>query len=535
MEHNRPLHLWLLSSISAILLSLPYLVPHTGLLMLIAFIPLLQLEKIIADLNIKNGWRYYYSSFLLWNILTTFWIYNATLAGAIAACILNALQMAVIFAIFRWFKRKTTPSLGYIFLILAWLAWEHFYFNAEISWPWLVLGNGFATTIKNIQWYEFTGTLGGSLWILLANIVIFDLLNDKNRRCKSFYIKLSLLFILIVLPLCISRIIFNSYKEKQNPREFVILQPNIDPYNEKFGALSQMQQNEILMNIANKAVTENTDFVIAPETFTSGVVENNLGDNRTFIMFKEMLGEKGAGNAIFGATTFYIYPGGPDRFPPTYTARRSERGWYDSFNSAIYLDTLGRTMIYHKSKLVVLVEYFPYPQYLKFLGSFAIDLGGTAGGFGTQKEREVFTTLDDSIKIGTAICYESIYGDFYREYIINGANVMSIITNDGWWGNTPGYKQHLRYSSLRAIETRRSIARCANTGISAFIDQRGIVTDSLGWWQRGYLKGNLNLNDRITVFVKYGDYIGRGAYASMLLFVGLFILIVLKIYGKERG
>ena len=109
------------------------------------------------------------------------------------------------------------------------------------------------------------------------------------------------------------------------------------------------------------------------------------------------------------------------------------------------------------------------------------------------------------------------------------------VTNDGWWGDTPGYNQHLRYASLRAIETRRSIARSANTGISALIDQRGVIKESLGWWQRGYVKGELNLNSKITTFVKYGDYIGRVAYASMLLFVGLFLLIVLKIYGKERG
>ncbi len=101
---------------------------------------------------------------------------------------------------------------------------------------------------------------------------------------------------------------------------------------------------------------------------------------------------------------------------------------------------------------------------------------------------------------------------------------MSIITNDGWWGDTPGYSQHLRYASLRAIETRRSIARSANTGISALIDQRGVIQDSLGWWQRGYVKGNLNLNSKITTFVRYGDYIGRAAYASMLLFIGLFCL-----------
>jgi len=502
--------------------------------MLVAFVPLLQLEKILTEWKIKKGWIYYYSAFLLWNIFTTFWVYNATLPGAIAACTLNALQMALIFGMFRWFKKKTKPSLAYLFLVLGWLAWEHFYFDAEISWPWLVLGNAFATSIKSVQWYEYTGTLGGSLWILLVNLIIFNLINTKVWRGKPLYIKMALAFLLIFVPIFVSRQIFNNYKEVVNPREFMVIQPNIDPYNDKFGGLSQIEQDDIMLSIVNEGATDSTDFVIAPETFTAGVVENYINENSTFSRLNEMIKLKHVPNAILGSTSVFIYPGGPDIKAPTYTARKSERGWFDAFNSAIFMDSTGRSMIYHKSKLVVLVEYFPYPQYFKFLGKLAIDLGGTSGGFGTQDERSVYQSVGDSIKIGTAICYESIYGDFYRDYVLNGANVMSIITNDGWWGNTPGYHQHLRYASLRAIETRRSIARSANTGISALIDQRGVVIDSLGWWKRGYLKGHLNLNSKITTFVKYGDYIGRAAYASMLLFIGLFILISLKIYGKER-
>jgi len=534
MRNNRSLSLWLLVLISSVLLTLPYVIPHSGLLMLVALVPILQLERWISDWKVKRGWIYYYSAFLLWNIFTTYWIYNATLAGAIAACTLNALQMALVFGAFRWFKKKTKPSLAYLFLILGWLAWEHFYFDAEISWPWLVLGNGFATTIKNIQWYEYTGTLGGSLWILLTNVLIFNLVNAHKYKGKPFYIKAALTLILILTPITVSRIIFSNYKEASNPREFVLIQPNIDPYNDKFGNLSQIEQDNILYNLTSEAVTKNTDFVIAPETFTAGLLENSISDNRTFRMVGDLIKEKGVPNALFGATSIYIYPVGQDKSAPTYTARKSERGWFDNFNSAIFLDTTGKSMVYHKSRLVVLVEYFPYPQYLKFLGSLAIDLGGTSGGYGTQKERSIYTSADDSIRIGAAICYESIYGDYYRDYILNGANVMSVITNDGWWGNTPGYHQHLRYSSLRAIETRRSIARSANTGISALIDQRGVVVGSLGWWKRGFVKGDLNLNSEITTFVKYGDYIGRVSYASMLLFIGLFLLIVLKIYGKER-
>ena len=100
---------------------------------------------------------------------------------------------------------------------------------------------------------------------------------------------------------------------------------------------------------------------------------------------------------------------------------------------------------------------------------------------------------------------------------------MFVITNDGWWGDTPGYRQHFSYSRLRAIETRRSIARSANTGISALITPRGDVVDQLGWDIRGTVTGSLPLNSRLTVYTLAGDYIARlswfVAVLSLLYFV----------------
>ena len=107
---------------------------------------------------------------------------------------------------------------------------------------------------------------------------------------------------------------------------------------------------------------------------------------------------------------------------------------------------------------------------------------------------------------------------------------MSVITNDGWWGNTPGYRQHLSYSSLRAIETRRAIARSANTGISAFIDERGEIISSTGWWQQEKLLARLPLNDRQTVFVTYGDITGRVSVFLFYLFTVM--AVVRRLSGK---
>lgn len=519
----------------AILISVPFLVPHTAPLALIAFIPLLLAESFFKG---KMAWINFYLPFLIWNLATTYWIYNATVAGAAAAVIANALQMSLIFMLFRWFKKRTNEKLGYMFLIIAWLAWEHFYFDAEISWPWLTLGNTLATSHYLAQWYEYTGTLGGSLWILLVNVVLFRIMRDRNMFAKfgvmpqsvsltgkSIKIRTALAALLIVVPIIISLSKYYTYKEVGEKKQVVVLQPNIDPYNDKFAGMSQAQQDEILLTLAKNSSELSTDLIVAPETFTSGVSENAPMSHETSVKLVDFLKSRPNTDLLFGATTYLVY-GLKDK--PTYTARQSDYGWYDVFNTAIYTDSSANFKFYHKSRLVVLVEYLPYPQFLDFINSFAIDLGGATGSYGTQKERDVFKSSNSNIVVGAAICYESIYGDYYREYVQKGANLMTIITNDGWWGNTPGYNQHLRYASLRAIETRRDIARSANTGISAFINQKGDIVSQTKWWQPAYLKGEVTLNEKITVFVKYGDYIGRIATFALILFIGLIILVIIR-------
>ncbi len=547
--------------LGGIILSLPYLVQHTGLLMLMALVPLFQLTSIIEKRGIKRGWLLYYSMFFLWNLLSTYWIYKATFAGAVAAILLNSMQMTIVYSASLWFRKRAGKALGYSFLIVAWLAWEHFYYNAEISWPWLTLGNGLATTHKNIQWYEYTGVLGGSLWILVTNIMIFEFTGIVSRverwvsaagksiskperapvkrgKTKRELILFILTLIVIHTPFVYSQIMYDRYKERKNGVEVVVLQPNIDPYADKFGGMSQYEQDIKLLEIASRGVTKNTKLIVAPETFTSYVVENMPEKNSTVLIFQDFLRSYPNSSMLFGATTynFYTENGSSLEQRPNYTARKSGDGtWYDAFNSAIYMDSTGVVDIYHKSKLVVMVEMLPYPKYLPFLSSLSVNLGGISGSLAKQKEREVFESpLNRGLITGAAICYESVFGDFYRDYVLKGANMMSIITNDGWWGDTPGYRQHLRYAQLRAIETRRSIARSANTGISAIIDQRGDIVQQSSWWSEAYLRGELNLNDKITIFVKYGDYIGRVAQFAIFLFLGLALLLVMRIYGRVR-
>jgi apolipoprotein N-acyltransferase len=137
-----------------------------------------------------------------------------------------------------------------------------------------------------------------------------------------------------------------------------------------------------------------------------------------------------------------------------------------------------------------------------------IDLGGTVMSRATQPER-VAMKLDSGVKVGPVICYESVYGAFVTEYVREGAQFLAVMTNDAWWGNTPGHKQLLSYTRLRAIETRRPIARSANTGISAFINPFGEIEQTLDYEIQGSLEAEVKPQNKLTYYVRSGDFIAR--------------------------
>ena len=171
-----------------------------------------------------------------------------------------------------------------------------------------------------------------------------------------------------------------------------------------------------------------------------------------------------------------------------------------------------------KSKLVPGVERLPYPQYFGLLQNLSIDLGGTTGSLGTQETPTVFSTTSN--QIAPVICYESIFGEYLSKYIGQGADIIFIITNDGWWKGTPGYKHHFNFSPVRAIENRRDFVRVANTGISALISARGTIMAATPWWEKATLKGKVHLYGGQTLFARHGDYLGR----ISLIVTGLLIL-----------
>ena len=144
-----------------------------------------------------------------------------------------------------------------------------------------------------------------------------------------------------------------------------------------------------------------------------------------------------------------------------------------------------------------------------------VDLGGVVGQIGKGTHGSAFE--HDGVRVGPAICYEGLYGDFYGDFVRRGAQFMAIVSNDGWWGDTPGYRQLFSISRLRAIEHRRAIARSANTGESGFISPTGKVGQTLGWEERGILSAEVTLNSQMTFYTRFGDFVARISEYVLLL------------------
>lgn len=524
--------LWIFVLLFAVLMSIPWLVPRMGVLALVGFLPLLLADDIATQLKIKHFWVYSYVAFVLWNAFTTFWVCNATVGGGIFAVLANALQMCLIWGVFRLSKKRLGGVLPYLFLAAMWIAWERFYFSADISWPWLVLGNAFARSTRLVQWYSVTGTLGGSLWIWAANLGIYGILvalSDGHAFRWNFFARITAGLALILVffgPIVASRMMYNRYSPvSEGTVDVVIGQPNFDPYH-KFESMSQAEQDSVLICLYDSALENRHDgsvLLLAPETFTSSIFLDRIPENVTMKDFQALLQKNRNAEILFGASTYEYHD---TRSAPLLSYPYGD-GWLRSYNSAVLADADGNTQVYHKSRLVVGTEKTPYPKLFVPLDNWLCKVFKMRGPLIARcvgQDAPSVLRLKDSTALGCAVCYESVYPEFCTGYVKAGARAMTVITNDAWWGNTPGYRQHLSYSRLRAIELRRDIARCGNTGISCFIDQRGDIVQQGPWWEECTLQGKVNLNSAQTPFVRYGDIVGRVCTLAFLLLLALLIV-----------
>lgn len=536
----------LLALISGVLLAISWPTYGIPFFIFFAFVPLLMMEHNIAkfsDIKRKSLaiFGLSYLTFVIWNAVTTGWLYNSklpdgsnSLLAVLFPVLTNAFFMSIIFHFYRLYKRSQGTYFGLVFFVVIWMAFEKLHLVWEFTWPWLNLGNVFADYHQFIQWYDTLGATGGSFWILICNVLAFYTFRiwEAGRKRKPLIKNVSMLAGFIILPMLISLVKYYNYAPKTvGTLNVTMLQPALDPYNEKYQKDSLTIQSDLLKLasensvLKSREVNQNIDLYLAPETSLPGpgsISERGFNNSLLINNIKAFLTQHSKSVFAGGISSYYVYKDDEEK-PVTASYLERQGIWVDEYNSAIQIIPNQQPEVYHKAMLVPGVEIFPYINFFKpILGDVMLDLGGTTRSLGISKERKVFTNPYNKSVIAPIICYESVYGEYVTDYVKKGANLLTIVTNDSWWGYSQGHKQLLDYAKLRAIETRREIARAANSGTSAHINSRGDIVDDLPYGAKGALMAKVSLIDHETFYTKSGDFLSRLSMfviGALLLFI----------------
>jgi len=514
------------ATLSGILLGLGFPPSPVTFLVFVAWVPLLAIENSIylheERVQPRRIFLLSFHAFALWNIIATFWVLNTSLAAGLVANFLNAALMAGAFTLYHLVRRRIAARWAALAFIGTWISFEFLHHHWELSWPWLTMGNALAEYPWAVQWYEWTGVFGGSWWILGMNFLGCELILRWMRARPVAWYWLPVLF---WVPVAVSLVLWFTVREGDaDPVEITVVQPNYEPHYEKF-EVPQQDQLARFLDLTINHIDAKTDYVVFPETSFDYVRLNDIRDNVAVRMFSRLIDSLPGTHLVTGISSYRLLdkhgelPKGSTR---THVDARGDTVLWDAQNAAIQLSPGEEDIpVYFKSRLVPGPEMYPFRNVLFFLGPIVDKLGGTIEGNTKQRERAVFR--GGPLNVAPVICYESIYGAYCGGYVRKGATAFFIVTNDGWWDNTPGHTQHLLLGALRAIEHRRPIARSANSGTSCFIDLRGRIRQATPYGEALAIQGEVVPETRITLYTRMGDVAAWLAVALLVICAGLAI------------
>jgi len=424
---------------------------------------------------------------LSFNFFSIWWIGKYSISGMLYTVLYGSFVQFLPFWLFIIFRKRKTYLKFAVFVATS-LSAEYYLIHSPLPWPWLLLGNAFGDDVAFVQWYEFTGVLGGSLLLFMLSCFI--------AVCTvRYYTKLLLVLSVFALSFVLSKFCTVESNADRNV-SVAIVQPNISPYSEKF-TLGVKEQLKKLLHMS--LPFNSTDYIFWPETALHGKLdEDSLVGG---LLFPEIFADLIPARVISGAETY------------------SELG---HFNSAVLFDKK-QIAVYHKNILVPVSENFPMSKQFESFYEIFFDVDGFYDTL--QSEKYNWAKSEDFFQ--PIICFESAFGEYVAQ-CSKEKYAIAVLTNDGWWDGTIGNYQHLRLSRLRAVESRKSVVRCANTGYSAIIDANGEVFAKSESGVDAVLSGDVSLACRSSYYSKYGDYIG--AYSC---FVSILLILLLSLFSKS--
>ncbi len=529
----------LFSLVSGLLFAFSWYPHGLPFLIFFAFIPMFMMSDELLRKGSKvafwKGLSFSYPGFLLWNAVTTYWICYTTVPGGIAASVLNALLMAMVFGLWHACRKHIKQSWVHPILLMAfWIAFEKLHLTWDLTWPWLNLGNVFAVCPHWVQWYSVTGALGGTLWVLLINYILYWIIVRERTTHKRAGWTYALFLACIGIPAIISTAMYHYHvksMDKSTPIEAVVVQPNTEVWEEEY-QLTNTEEAQRILDVAAPYLNEKTNLVVCPESSIAHSIlltalqnkryDETSSDYGCFPLLDTTIAKYPKLNFILGLSTYEFFD-----HKATPTAKQVDAVHYvDFYNTSVFYNKDQYDGHYHKSRLVPGVEALPFPKVFGFLSDLLINLGGVNSSLGkdTCQRTFRFDAQGKQVKTCAAICYESIYGDVVRRFVRNGAGVLTVITNDSWWKDSPGHKQHFEMARLRAVETHRYVLRAANGGFSGVISPAGDVVQKTRYGERTAIPATVYAQGDMTFYAKHGDFLA--VIAAVIAMAGLLHAIV---------
>jgi len=453
--------------------------------------------------------------FYLWGY---YWVLQTANLSFILGLIIVLIPFLLLVPFYILFKKQNS-KFSSLYFIAAWLTAEFIQANFQLGSPFYNLGNNLGANSKLIQWYEYTGASGGTLWILIVNVLLYTLLKVLKTNRKRSVLKIAGLFAVISIPIIISNLIYTKYKEKGYSKEVLIIHPSIENAGDVKFRVNIYELMDTYLDIMLPEITEKTEYVILPETaITNAGWVKDFNRNLVFNRFYEITDSFPDLKLITGAvayeeiqdvekiTSYKKIPG--IRYSEKY------KTWYYTYNAALQLEKKQTPQLRVKEGLVAYQEYAPYPRFLPRLTPVGIDFQ-----FSKRNESSSIFRAGYNLKTAAFVCYEVVYNKLFSNAALKGAQAFFVILNEGWYKNNKVPRQFLQHSIIRAIENRRSIAHSSNSGISAFINQRGDVIRKTESKEAKVLRNEIQMNQKITLAARLGNYIEIIALLTMVCFM----------------
>jgi len=489
----------LFTLISAILFSLSFPPFPTG------FLAYFALVFLFFALENKGGWESFKLGYiwgLVTNVLLLYWITWATLPGVLGAILILSLYTAFLFLSYSWVQ-KAFKEKAVFFMPFLWVLMDYGRSLFEIGFPWLNLSYTQTYYLSLIQYASLVGNYGVSFWIVWVNVLVY--LGVKNfASSRKVLTYAALILLLFLAPFVYGNKVLNQ-KTDARQVDIALVQGNI-PQDVKWDYKLLDYNFQVFTDLTRK-IPEKVDLILWPETAAPCYLR---AEPKYFSLIKS-LSDSLQTPLVLGTNDYSVLG----------------QGNYLYYNSAFYFDPYQNNFAaYNKIHLVPFSEWVPYPKVLGWLYKIKFGLSDYTPG------KDYILFENPKGKFPALICFEAVFPDLVRKFVLKGADFVVNITNDGWWGKTAGPYQHAQINVFRAIENRISIARCANTGVSMFVDPYGRITQKTKIYVQDVLTGKISLRNELTFYTRYGDFFAKGV--SLLSVLILAYSLLWKVVGDRK-